>query len=338
VRPSPRRNVSCVDLLVDARKADAVTIEVLDLTKSYGDKEVLRGISFAVHPGQVLGLLGRNGAGKSTTVRILSTLTLPSGGTALVAGFDVVRQPAAVRRLIGVTMQDAALDEYATAREHLRLIAGLWGQSKSHARQRTDELLEIFGLAGSADRLVTTFSGGMRRRLDIATALLQDPKVLYLDEPTTGLDPQSRRALWQQIEALRSRGAAILMTTQYLAEAEELADTVAVLHDGHLVAYSPPDELVAELSRTVVDVHLEDASQAGLLTTSAEPALVTAVGERGRHRLELPASSVATDALELLSRVQQRGVVVNDVRVTPPSLEDAYLRLTGTTIEHGQEQ
>lgn len=190
--------------------------------------------------GEILAFLGRNGAGKSTTVRLLTTLTRPTTGTATVAGYDIVRQPEQVVRRIGVTMQDAALDPTMTGREHLTLLARLWGYDGAAAAQRTSALLEEFGLTRAADRVIRTYSGGMRRRLDIAGAVLTRPAVLFLDEPTTGLDAQSRRALWERVQAMRDDGVAAFLTTQYLEEAEELADRVAIVHDGRVAAAGTP--------------------------------------------------------------------------------------------------
>src|SRR5215218_8866483 len=210
-------------------------IEVHDLAKRYepAGVDALTDVSFSVAEGEIFGLLGRNGAGKSTTVRILTTLLRPTGGWARILGIDVVAEPAAVRHLLGVALQDAALDELMTGREHLVLAAQVGGMRTDAAKSRADELLETFGLTAAADRIAARYSGGMRRRLDVSMALVRNPRVLFLDEPTTGLDPQSRRALWDLIRDLRDKGATIFLTTQYLAEADELADRVSVVHDGH---------------------------------------------------------------------------------------------------------
>ncbi len=212
-------------------------IEAHDLAKTFaGGTEALRGVSFAVSPGEVFAYLGRNGQGKTTTVRILSTLTIASRGRASVAGYDVASQAVDVRASIGVTTQAAALDPEMTGREHMDLVAGLWGHRGDAARRRVRDLLEAFSLTGDADRLIRTYSGGMKRRLDLAGALTNRPQVLFLDEPTTGLDVQSRLALWDQVRELRDEGAAVFLTTQYLEEAEALADRVAVIEAGRLVS------------------------------------------------------------------------------------------------------
>jgi ABC-2 type transport system ATP-binding protein len=313
---------------------DTPAIEALGLRKSYrGGKDVLRGVSFAVEPGTIFAYLGRNGAGKSTTVRILATLTLPTGGSARVQGLDVRTDAQEVRRRIGVTMQDAALDEYATARQHLELSGRLWGFSARDARSRAAELLDQFGLEEAADTRIAQLSGGTQRRVDIATALIGHPRVLFLDEPTTGLDPQSRRALWRELEELRDAGAAILLTTQSMDEAEELADTVAVLDRGSLVAVDTPKRLVAKTSREVVDLRVTDPSQRDQVRLAADgTAIVSTPGGNGAVRVELPSGRNSDGAVALLSRLQKLAIPVDSVRVSQPSLEDAFLRLTGSSI------
>ena len=308
-------------------------ILVRGLSKQYTDgPHVLRDLSFEVPPGSIFGYLGRNGAGKSTTVRILATLTVPTGGSASVGGFDVASRPSEVRRRIGVTMQDAALDDHATARQHLRLVAGLWGMNRRTASRRAGDLLDAFGLDGAADRRIGTFSGGMKRRLDIATALLNEPRYLYLDEPTTGLDPQSRRALWEEIARLRDGGAAILLTTQYLEEAQELADTVGVLESGRLVAAGSPDHLRRQESRTTVRLAPRDARRAddlAAVVNSHRDAIVTGSATRDLV-VELPADGGAARVAALLARIQESRIELDSLQVAEPTLEDAYLRLTGT--------
>ena len=232
------------------------SIEVTDLGKTFASGvEALRGVTFEVAPGEVFGYLGRNGQGKTTTVRILATLTAPTRGSARVAGHDVAGEPHAVRDAIGVTMQSAALDPEMTGREHLELMAGLWGRPSRQARAAAGELLEAFALTGAATRQIRTYSGGMKRRLDLAGALISRPAVLFLDEPTTGLDAQSRRALWDRIRGMRDAGTTVFLTTQYLEEAEVLADRVAVLEAGQIVATGT----VAGLMRTTATSTLEDA-------------------------------------------------------------------------------
>jgi ABC-2 type transport system ATP-binding protein len=318
-------------------KLHTPAIEALDLRKRYRDgTEVLRGVSFAVEPGAIFGYLGRNGAGKSTTVRILATLSLPSSGSARVEGIDVQADPAAVRSRIGVAMQDAALDDYATARQHLQLAARLWGLSRRAAKDRADELLEQFGLTGTASTRLARLSGGTRRRVDIATALITRPRVLFLDEPTTGLDPQSRRALWRELRGLRDDGAAILLTTQYMDEASELADVIAVLDDGRLAALDSPERLVARASREVVELRLADPSQRDRARLAAGAAAAIVGDGNGTVRFELPAERDGNGAVALMSRIEHLAIPVDSIRVEQPSLEDAFLRLTGSAIDEAK--
>ncbi|MGH9003375.1 MAG: ABC transporter ATP-binding protein, partial [Acidimicrobiia bacterium] len=225
-----------------------VAIEVESLAKVYaGGTEALRDVSFHVDEGEIFGYLGRNGGGKTTTVRILTGLTRPTGGRARVAGLDVVTRSDAIRSRIGVTLQEAALDELLTGREFLTLVASLWGMRHKAARARAGELLELFDLTPAAGRRIGTYSGGMQRRLDLAAALVRRPEVLFLDEPTTGLDPQSRRALWDEIRRLRGEGTTVFLTTQYLEEADQLADRVGIIASGRIVAEGTPAALKAEV-------------------------------------------------------------------------------------------
>jgi ABC-2 type transport system ATP-binding protein len=220
-------------------------VTITDLSKSYGDHLALRGVTFNVDYGRVVAYLGRNGSGKSTTVRILCGLTSPSGGAATVAGHDVTTESRAIHEAIGVTLQDTALDPDMTGHEHLELIARAWGHRRSAAANLAGEQLAEFGLADAAHRLIGAYSGGMRRRLDLAGALLHRPKILFLDEPTTGLDAQSRRLIWNQLRELRAGGAAVLVTTQYIEEAEQLADHVVIVDDGAIAAAGTVAQLKA---------------------------------------------------------------------------------------------
>ncbi len=310
--------------------SDGITVH--QLSKRYTEgPHALRDVTFDIPPGSIFGYLGRNGAGKSTTVRILATLTTPTSGSATVGGVDVVADPREVRRRIGVTMQDAALDDHATARQHLRLIAGLWGMSRPTADARVDALLHAFGLTEAADRRIGSFSGGMKRRVDIATALLTEPRYIYLDEPTTGLDPQSRRALWAEIAKLRDGGAAILLTTQYLEEAQELADSVGVLDAGRLVATGSPDDLRRHASRTTVRLTPRDPARLDDLTdviNGHRDANLRDTPSRDLH-IELPADGGAERVAALLTGIRDSKIELDGLQVSEPTLEDAYLRLTG---------
>jgi ABC-2 type transport system ATP-binding protein len=304
-------------------------IEALDLTKVYpGGVRALAGVSLDVRRGEIFGFLGRNGAGKTTTVRILSTLTKKTSGTARVDGIDVDADPAAVRATIGVAMQDAALDDLMTGREHLDLVGRLTGLPHREAQRRAGELLDSFGLAGAADRLVATYSGGMRRRLDVAMALVHRPPILFLDEPTTGLDPQSRRALWSTIGDLRADGATIFLTTQYLEEADELSDRVAIVDAGRVAAIGTPNELKARMGRSRVGVRVRgqhDAAHVGRIVGSE------IVSSDGWLSFDLPGDGGAV--LDALNRLRDEGVPIERISVSEPSLEDVFVVLTGEHLD-----
>jgi ABC-2 type transport system ATP-binding protein len=305
-------------------------IEADGLAKRYGEVTAVAGVSFAVPAGQVFAYLGRNGSGKTTTVRMLTTLTRPTAGTARVAGYDV-SDAGRVRSRIGVTLQEAALDPAMTAVQHLRLIGGLWGLSRRVAAARAAVVLETFGLGEAAHRRIGTFSGGMQRRLDIATALISEPPVLFLDEPTTGLDPQARRALWAHIRHLRDRGVTVFLTTQYLQEADELADRVAVIDDGEIIALDTPARLRAGFGRTRVTFAHDSAAGA---VAAALPELSVADAD-GRATVELHVDG--PDVVGVLDRVRAAGVEVRQLAVTEPTLEDVFLRLTGSDITIRQD-
>jgi ABC-2 type transport system ATP-binding protein len=308
----------------------APAIEVDGLAKRYdGGVEALRGVSFEVQPGEVFGLLGRNGAGKSTTVRILTTLIRATAGEARVGGFDVRRQPGEVRRSLGAALQEAALDELMTGREHLTLAARLAGFAKAAAAARATELLESFGLIAAADRVAATYSGGMRRRLDVAMAMVRRPTVLFLDEPTTGLDPQGRRALWGLIRELRDQGSAVFLTTQYLAEADELSDRVAIVHDGEIAAIGAQDELKGRLGTTTLRLRVGPGGVPRLRHAFGPDELT--VQDDGWVVLSVAGgeASVPATIAELLAG----GIQIERLEVHPPSLEDVFVNLTGAEIE-----
>ena len=306
---------------IDHRPGLAITADAL--TRRYGDVWALSDATFSVDYGSTFALLGRNGSGKTTTVRLLTTLTTPTSGHARVAGYDIVGAAAAVRRSIGVTMQSTALDPEMTGREHLELICGAWGDSRRQARDHANELLTEFGLTGAADRLIGTYSGGMKRRIDIAGALANAPKILFLDEPTTGLDAQSRRALWDRVNGLREAGAAIFLTTQYLEEADNLADVVAVLDNGRIIAHGSPSELKARFSTTTVRLRTSRPDDLTHLSGSER----AEVEGNGWIRID---TSTAARAIDLVGSLSHD---ITDVSISPPSLEDAYLSLTGDAVE-----
>ncbi|MCK9901471.1 ATP-binding cassette domain-containing protein [Frankia sp. Cpl3] len=304
-------------------------IEAVGLTKRYGDTQALAGVDLSVPAGTVLGVLGPNGAGKSTAVRILTTLARPDAGHAAVAGFDVVTQAGEVRRRIGVTAQDATLDLALTGRHNLRMVAELSGLRRRPAADRADELLERFDLTDAADRVVKGYSGGMRRRLDLAASLVGRPAVLFLDEPTTGLDPTSRARMWEVVRELVAAGTTILLTTQYLEEVDTLADRIAVIDHGRVVARGTARELKAatgghRLEVTLSHPHTDAAAALGRLVEGRVD-----VGGDGRHlRGAVRAGAgVATEVIRALDAV---GALVDDVVVHPPSLDDVFFALTGT--------
>jgi ABC-2 type transport system ATP-binding protein len=295
-----------------------------------GGLRALDGISLALAPGTVFGLLGPNGAGKTTMVRILSTLSLPTSGTVTVAGHDAVRHPDRVRRAIGVVGQRSAVDPAATGRENLRLHAHLHNLESREVGRRSDELLARFDLRDAADRIVGTWSGGMRRKLDVAMGLVNQPQVLFLDEPTTGLDPDARASLWDEIgELSRDGGLAVLLTTHYLEEADRLADQLAIVDRGRVVAAGTPESLKAELHGDAIHIVLDradtgDAAAAvlGRLDGLASPLL-------DGPRLTARADNAASRVPAVLSALEGAGVAVATVTVARPSLDDVYLRHTG---------
>ena len=306
-------------------------IEARDLVKVYpGDIRALDGVSLSVAPGSIFGLLGPNGAGKSTTVKILSTLSRPTGGTATVAGHDVLRHPDRVRRSIGVVGQRGAVDPAATGRENLRLQGRLFALDDRELRPRTEALLDRLGLTEAADRIVGTWSGGMRRKLDVAMGLVNRPRVLFLDEPTTGLDPDARAQLWDEIVRLAGEdGVAVLLTTHYLEEADRLAGRLAIVDRGRVVAEGTPESLKAELHGDAIHIVLQgpDGGPAAASVLSRIDGLASPVvdGPRVSARADHAASRVPA----VLSALESAGVAVATVTVARPSLDDVYLRHTG---------
>jgi ABC-2 type transport system ATP-binding protein len=307
------------------------------LTKSFGPIHALAGIDLVVPSGTVYGLLGPNGAGKTTAVRILTTILQPDGGRAEVLGLDVTRHPQQVRESIGLAGQYAAVDENLTGRENLRLVGRLTHLASDQVGRRADELLERFGLSDAANRPTRTYSGGMRRRLDLAAALVHRPPVLFLDEPTTGLDPASRSDLWQVIDELVSEGATLLLTTQYLEEADRLAERIAVVDHGRVIAEGTPAQLKSGLGGTVIEIELDDPAAAvraavllGRFATAraATPAGDGAVRLDGSS-LELTVDDGARTVVEVLRALDGAGIAPAGLGVREPSLDDVFLSLTG---------
>jgi ABC-2 type transport system ATP-binding protein len=307
-------------------------IGVTGLVKSFGDVRALDGVDLKAPPGSVLGLLGPNGAGKTTAVRVLTTLLRPDAGTVRVTGLDVVRDAVELRSRIGLAGQYAAVDENLTGLENLVMVGRLYGERRAPAKRRGQDLLERFDLVEAAKRPVKTYSGGMRRRLDLAAALVARPPVLFLDEPTTGLDPRSRLEVWATIEGLVAEGTTVLLTTQYLDEADRLADLIAVIDRGRVIAEGTPDELKDRVGGERLEVHLADAR-----------AVETAVGALAPMSDEPPTADEDTVRLtvrqrtgtivEAVRRLDEVGVAVDDLGLRRPTLDDVFLSLTGHAAE-----
>jgi ABC-2 type transport system ATP-binding protein len=317
--------------------APEAAIEVRELRKSFGDVQALCGIDLTAPPGTILGLLGPNGAGKTTAVRILTTLLPPDAGTARVAGLDVVKDAARLRSEIGLAGQYAAVDENLTGFENLEMVGRLYHLGRGPSRERAGELLERFELTDAADRLAKTYSGGMRRRLDLAAALVARPPVLFLDEPTTGLDPRSRLQLWETIEARVAAGTTVLLTTQYLDEADRLADRIAVIDHGNVIAEGTPNELKDRVGGERLEVTLEDYDQ--------EPAAIDALAPLADERpkcdhgiLVMPLDKSRGDIAEAVRRLDAAKVAIADIAVRRPTLDDVFIALTGHAAEEPEEQ
>jgi ABC-2 type transport system ATP-binding protein len=314
----------------DASAGRALAIEVRDLVKTYpGDVRALQGLDFSVAPGSVFALLGPNGAGKSTTVKILTTLTRPDSGTAWVAGIDVVAHPERVRLAIGCVPQRSGVDLEATGRENLTLQGRLHGLRGGELRSRVATLLDRFSLAGVANRIAKTYSGGMRRKLDVAMGLVHHPRVLFLDEPTTGLDPEARADMWNEITRLsREDGITVLLTTHYLEEADRLAGRLAIVDSGRVVAAGTPDELKSELHGDAIHVELGEASPEGRVRAALDLDGVRDVVVEGRS-MRARVDSGATAVPVVLGALESAGLAVAAVTIARPSLDDVYLRYAG---------
>ena len=307
---------------------EQATIRAEGLTKRFGDTLALAGIDLEVPAGSILAVLGPNGAGKTTAVRILTTLTRPDSGRAWVAGHDVVREPTAVQRSIGVTAQDATVDGLLTGRQNLVMVGRLSGLRRADARGRAVELLEQFDLTDAADRVLTGYSGGMRRRLDLAAGLVTGPPVLFLDEPTTGLDPTSRVRMWDVIRQLVADGVTLLLTTQYLDEADELADRIVVIDHGRVIADGTSGELKSNTGGARLEVTLSEPAEEA--ATALAPFVSGAVHvSRDGRRLRAPVRSAAGLATTVVRALDRANIAVDDVEVHQPSLDDVFFALTG---------
>ena len=316
----------------------AEVIRASGLVKRYGSVTALDGLDLTVPEGTVLGLLGPNGAGKTTAVRILTTLLDADEGTAEVAGIDIRKDPHGVRERIGLSGQYAAVDEYLTGFENLDMIGRLYRLGRRRSRERARELLERFTLSDAADRPVKTYSGGMRRRLDLAGSLVAAPRVLFLDEPTTGLDPRSRTDMWEVIRELVATGTTLLLTTQYLEEADRLADDIVVIDQGRIIAQGTPDELKATVGGERVELVVQSAAD---LPAARQVLSDLSMGEvqveEGSRRLVAPVSGGSGVLLEVLRQLDTAGVAVLDVGMRRPTLDDVFLILTGQPAEQSEQ-
>ncbi|MFF9912023.1 ATP-binding cassette domain-containing protein [Streptomyces sp. NPDC013457] len=314
------------------------------LVKTFGDVRALDGVDLDVPEGTVLGLLGPNGAGKTTAVRVLTTLLQPDSGKALVAGIDVLKHPNEVRRSIGLSGQFAAVDEYLTGRENLQMVGQLYQLNAKRAKARADELLERFNLADAADRTAKTYSGGMRRRLDLAAALVVSPPVMFMDEPTTGLDPRNRQALWEVIQELVAGGTTLLLTTQYLEEADHLAHDICVIDHGKVIARGTSDQLKAQTGGERVEVVVHEPEMIAPAHDVLARYGVAGIGhgevsvENHTRKLTVPVTGGAKLLAEVIRDLDTVGVEIDDIGLRRPTLDDVFISLTGHAAERAEEE
>ncbi len=315
-------------------RSDEPAVEAVQLVKRFGETTAVDGVSFTVPRGTVLGLLGPNGAGKTTTVRMLTTLSVPTSGSARVAGHDVVREPELVRRNMGLTGQAATVDELLTGRENLWLIGRLAGLPPRTIRPAGGDLLERFQLADAADRAVKTYSGGMRRRLDLAVSLIAAPPVLFLDEPTTGLDPRSRNELWEVLRGLVRDGTTLVLTTQYLEEADHLCDDIVVVDRGAVIASGTPTQLKDQAGSASVVLTVADPAELARAEDLVRGVCAEVYAEPAARRLTIPAEGIA-QMTSIGGLIADAGIAVDDLGLKRPSLDDVFLHITGHRAEDG---
>lgn len=313
--------------------------ELKNVKKHYGKVKALDGVTLKAEAGKVFGMLGPNGAGKTTIVKVLSTLIVPDEGVAKVNGIDVVSDPSAVRKTIGLAGQFAAVDEFLTGRENIRMVGQLYGLKRKDVEKRTQDILDRLSLADAADRQVKTYSGGMRRRLDLGASLVGHPKILFLDEPTTGLDPRTRKELWEIIRDLANEGTSILLTTQYLEEADELASTIAVIDYGKVIAEGTSSQLKSKLGGDLVEFELKNKLDFDKAVKATEKF-------HGKERkmdeseliIKIPVKNSATDLLKVTQMVDEAGVKSSNISLHKPTLDDVFLALTGKKAKSQQQQ
>jgi ABC-2 type transport system ATP-binding protein len=314
-----------------------IAVEAKDLVKHFGETVAVDGVSFSIPRGTVLSMLGPNGAGKTTTVRMLTTLSVPTSGSGSVAGHDIIKDPDGVRRSMGLTGQAATVDELLTGRENIRLIGRLYGIPRKHIAPLADELLERFSLSDAADRIAKTYSGGMRRRLDLAVSLVASPPVLFLDEPTTGLDPRSRAELWEVLRELVRSGTTLLLTTQYLEEADTLADEIIVIDRGRVIASGTPTGLKDQAGRASVVLTVTHAAEIGSAAELIRSCVAEVHVEEAQRRLIAQADGLA-DVTRIAQLLQDNAIEVDDLGLKRPSLDDVFLHLTGHRAEQEADQ
>lgn len=310
--------------------SDSIAVSARSLGKTYGDTVAVRDLSFDARAGEVMGLLGPNGAGKTTTIKMLTTLLSIDTGSATIVGLDVAAEPDAVRRVIGLAGQAAAVDEKLTARENLEMFGRLYKLPKAERKQRIDHLIERFDLGGFANRIAETYSGGQRRRLDVVASLIASPPVLFLDEPTTGLDPRSRTELWDEIGELAAQGTAVVLTTQYLEEADRLSDRIVIIDEGIMKASGTSAELKTSLERDMFEVHvtsLEDLDRAMEVTERVAPGVSSSTEDL---LLQIPVTDGSSQSLTVLRELDTAGVPISDFQLRRPTLDDVFLTLTAT--------